>query len=301
MKQLIVNADDFGLTAQVNRGILDAHREGIVSSATLMATGEAFESAVAIGRRSPWLGVGVHLNLTKGIPVSPPSKIPTLVDLRGRLHLTPGRLWKGIVTQQVNLFDVETELRAQITKVLRSGISPTHLDGHKHVHVLPGISDTVIRVAREFGLWSVRCPVESPPAAPRLLRISRSPAISVIKQYLVGRAVSHFARRFREKLGEAGLICPAHFYGLSQTGFLDTESIREILRRVPEGTTELMCHPGYLDADLVRAGTRLLTEREVELQGLTAPQVRKLVANLGIQLASYKDLAGLAQESVAAA
>src|SRR5712692_2782801 len=125
MKQLIVNADDFGLTEQVSRGILDAHREGIVTSTTLMANGGAFDAAVTLARRSPRLRVGVHLNLTQGAPVSPAFRIPTLVDTRGLLHLTPGRLWKCIVTTQVDLSDVETELRAQITKILKAGISLT--------------------------------------------------------------------------------------------------------------------------------------------------------------------------------
>ena len=160
MKQLIVNADDFGLTNQVNRGILEAHRHGIVTSATLMANGEAFESAVEIARHAPDLGVGIHLNLTQGIPVSPAHTIRTLVDKRGRLYLSPGRLWRGVVTRQVSLDDIHTELRAQIAKVRRAGISPTHLDGHKHVHVLPGISKVVIRLAGDFGIRSVRSPVD---------------------------------------------------------------------------------------------------------------------------------------------
>ena len=99
MKQLIVNADDFGLTLGVSKGIVDAHKEGIVSSTTLMANGAAFGTAVSISRRTPGLGIGVHLNLTTGKPVSPARSIPTLVDRDGRLHLNPGRLlrrsWRG--------------------------------------------------------------------------------------------------------------------------------------------------------------------------------------------------------------
>jgi len=123
----------------------------------------------------------------------------------------------------------------------------------------------------------------------------------MVKQYLVGRAVSGFARRFKEKLAEARLLFPARFYGLSQTGFLEALSIQDVLGRLPEGVSELMCHPGYLDTDLVKTGTRLLAEREVEIQALTAPQVRKLVAERGIQLVSYRLLGVSVQEKEIAA
>jgi chitin disaccharide deacetylase len=233
-----------------------------------LANGGAFEFAVSISACAPRLGIGVHLNLSEGVPVSPTSKVPSLVDARGRLHLTPGRLWAGILRRKVSLSDVGRELRAQIEKVIGAGISPTHLDGHKHVHVLPGISAIVIRLAQQFGIGNV------------------------LKQYLVGRGVSGFARRFRKKLKHAGLLCSGHLYGLSETGFLNVRGVQDIVNRIPEGVSELMCHPGYVDADLVETGTRLLFQREIELEALRAPDVRRSVAHQGIQLMSYGDLAG---------
>jgi hopanoid biosynthesis associated protein HpnK len=301
VKQLIVNADDFGLTAGVSRAILDAHREGIVTSTTLMANGAAFDMAVAGSRQTPSLGVGIHLNLSEGVPVSPSLKIPTLVDPRGRLHLTPSRLLKRILAQRVNLFEVELELRAQISRVLRTGISPTHLDGHKHVHVLPGVSDIVIRLAWEFSIPSVRCPLEEPPGFNNIFGDGGSSRASVLKQYLVGRGVSAFARRFRQKLAETGLQYPEHFYGLSCTGFLNTRGIREVLGRLRQGTSELMCHPGYTDADLTNTGTRLLVEREVETFALCSPLIKRLVKDSGIRLVNYRALAGSGQSEAAAA
>ena len=286
MKQLIVNADDFGLTTGVTQGILDAHREGIVTSTTLMANGGAFETAVSMGRRENNLAIGVHLNLTQGVPVSRALDIPTLVDRQGRLHLSPRRLAQGIMSRQVNLVEVEIELWQQIRKVSGAGILPTHLDGHKHVHVLPGVSDIVIRLAKEFLVPSIRCPNETAPKIPTLLRFGNYWPASA-KQYVVGRTVSIFARRFKQKLAKAGLLSPAHFYGLSQTGFLDAVDILDILEDLPEGASELMCHPGYFDTDLARTGTRLLVQREVEMRALTAHQVRKLAADRGIQLINY--------------
>ena len=301
MRELIVNADDFGLTRRVSQGILDAHRNGIVTSTTLLANGSAFGDAVSMSRRAPQLGIGVHLNLSEGAPVSPPFTIPSLVDAQGALHLTPGRLGAGILQRKVSLSDVERELHAQIEKVLRADISPTHLDGHKHIHVLPGISAVVIRLAQQFGIRNVRCPVEERLKLAGLLRHSRGAQTPVVKQYIVGRAVSRVAHRFKERLETAGLICPEHFYGLSETGFLNLQVVQEILNRLPEGISELMCHPGHVDAELRGTGTRLLAQREVEIQALTAPRIITLVADQNIRLVSYRDLTRSRQPAEAAA
>jgi hopanoid biosynthesis associated protein HpnK len=296
MRQLIVNADDFGLTQAVSKGILDAHNEGIVTSASLMANGSAFDTAVSISRRTPELGIGVHLNLTAGTPVSTDLRIRSLVDHTGRMHFSVSRLLQAIVLRRVDLAHVETELRSQISKVVSAGILPTHLDGHKHVHLLPGVSDIVIRLAQEFSIRSIRCPHEVAPDLRTLLRCSDSRS-AVIKQHLVARAVSVFARAFEKKLAKARLLFPDHFYGLSETGFLHTRGILGIVGALPEGVSELMCHPGYLDDDLVNAGTRLLAQREAEMRALTAPTVKTLVAERGIQLVSYRELGTNAAEA----
>ena len=301
MKQLIVNADDFGLTKRVSEAIVEAHRHGIVTSTTLMANGAAFDAATALSRQMPRLGVGVHLNLSEGMPVSPAPRIPSLLNAHGRLHLTPGRLWKGIATRRVSLADVETELRAQIAKIHGAGILPTHLDGHKHVHILPGVADIVVRLAQEFSVSSVRCPLEQPPGLFHMLEGRRTSHSSILKQYLVGRGLSALSRRFRQKLAEADLACPTHFYGISQTGFLDARGILEVLRQLPEGTSELMCHPGYVDAELARTGTRLLGQREIEAFALRSRLITSFLADSGIRLVNYKALAVLSYSSAAAA
>jgi len=298
MKQLIVNADDFGLTPGVNEGILDTHKEGIVTSASLMANGSAFDAAVSISHRTPELGIGVHLNLTTGEPVSPPLGIRSLVDGNGRLHFSVGRLLRALALRRVDLRHVESELRAQITKVVNAGILPTHLDGHKHMHLLPGVSDIVIRLAQEFSIRGIRCPREIAPDLPALLR-GRHSRSAVIKQYLVGRAVSSFAGSFKKKLRKAGLLTTDHFYGLTETGFLHTRSVLGILGALPEGVSELMCHPGYFDEDLVRVRTRLLGQREVEIRALTALIVKIVGADRGIRLISYRGLKADATEPAA--
>jgi chitin disaccharide deacetylase len=290
MKRLIVNADDFGLTRLVSQGILDAHYYGIVTSTSLMANGGAFEEAVAMAMRAPRLSVGVHLALTQGIPVSPALEVPTLVDAHGRLYLTARQVLNRIVTHRIGLREIEIELRAQIAKVLRAGITLTHLDGHKHLHVLPGISEIVIRLAQEFGIPSVRCPMEELPLAclPHYLRNRQA---GVFRQCLAGRVVSWFARHFRLKLAQAGLNYPTHFYGLSQTGLLNLERLEEIIRGLPDGASELMCHPGYADPLLAETGTRLLAQREIESRALMSSRIRELAVSEGIQLVSYSEFA----------
>lgn len=289
MKQLIVNADDFGLTEGVNAGIIDAHTHGIVTSTTIMANGAAFDSAVSSSRGAPELGIGVHLNLTSGEPVAPARKIPSLLDRNGRLHRSPGRLQWALGARKINPPEIEIELRSQIAKVMGAGIRPTHLDGHKHVHLLPVVSQIVIRLAREFSIPCIRCPREIFPNLLTLLR-GANPRTAVLKQYLVAFAVSDFAFGFAEELAKAGLLFPTHFYGLSQTGFLHERAVLDILGGLPEGVIELMCHPGYLDGDLVDSGTRLLEQREVEIRAMTAPRVMRLVVDRGIELISYEQL-----------
>lgn len=301
MKQLIVNADDFGLTESVNKGIWDSCRGGIVTSATLLANGMGFENAAAVAKQIPELGVGVHLNLSEGKPVADATRIPTLVDRGGRLHMAPARLWAGIAAGQVSLSDIEVELRAQVMKIFRTGIRPTHFDGHKHVHVLPRVSEVVIRLAHEFRVQAVRCPEEQKIQTAGRLRDGRVSGFSTLKQSLVSGAVSLMAGSFRLKLEKAELLSPKHFFGISRTGFLNAGAIRQILENLPEGASELMCHPGYHDGDLQRAGTRLLAEREIEIQGLTATSVKDLVVSRGIQLLNYREFVESTQGAWAAA
>jgi len=290
MKKLIVNADDFGLTEGVNRAILDGHRNGIVTSATLMANGEAFDSAVAAASGAPALGVGVHLNLTQGRPVCPAAQVPSIVTSEGFFHPGPGILAWRILTRKVTPRDVEGELRSQIEKVASSGVRITHLDSHKHVHLLPPLFDLVVRLAREYGIGRVRCPVE--PAASGLgpLRSGRGGWPRRARQYLLGRALSTLAACQVKKLENAGLCWPERFYGLSQTGFLDAAILEQLLRAVPDGTSEMMVHPGYVDEALLGTRTRLRVQRETELDALTRPGIRQLAVGLGIELISYDQL-----------
>ena len=290
MKLLIVNADDFGLTESINRAIMVAHRDGILTSASLLANGPAFDQAIASSQQFPQLSVGVHLNISEGRPVSPAARIPSLVNGRGELHLSPFHLWVRILTGQISLEDIHSECRAQVLKLLDAGLGPSHLDGHLHVHVLPQLSHILIALAREFCIPYVRCPAEDLGATlPALWKIAGT-GIATLERSAIAYGVSSFARRLREQLRMAGLFCPDAFLGLAHTGFLDTKSLSALLALVPNGTTELMCHPGYAIAQVESVDGGLARAREAEVVGLTAPQVKEILGSLGIRLSNFRDL-----------
>jgi chitin disaccharide deacetylase len=288
MKQLIVNSDDFGMTHGVNRAIAECHRNGIVTSATIMANCSFFDDAVALAKQIPSLAIGVHLNLSQETPVSSPAEIPTLVNSRRELFLKPHRLLHRIASKKVRLREVEFEMRAQIRRVFDAGISPDHLDGHMHVHVVPGVREIVIKLAREFGVTAVRCPIEFSAQGSRRPRESIRARGGRAARRVVAGGISYFARRFKPLLDKAALRYPAHFIGNNYVGAFDLAAIREILESLPEGLTELMCHPGYVDASLASAGGSLQAEREKETEALTAPEIRDILARNSIQLATYR-------------
>ncbi|HZT69234.1 MAG TPA: ChbG/HpnK family deacetylase [Terriglobia bacterium] len=290
MKKLIVNADDFGLSSGVNRAILEGHRNGIITSTTLMANGPAFDSAVAGALTAPGLGVGVHLNLTQGRPVCEAFRVPSLIQPDGAFHPTPGILAWRIMTGKIQSGDIENELRTQIAKVASSGVRITHLDSHKHIHLLPPVFRLVLKLACEFGIRCVRCPVEPASSALGPLRSRRKGLAGMARQFLLARALSTLASCQVNKVQQAGLWHTKHFVGLSQTGFLDAGILEQMLRSLPEGTTELMCHPGYVDDVLLGTRTRLRAERETELRALTRAGIRQFVDALGIELISYAGL-----------
>jgi hopanoid biosynthesis associated protein HpnK len=290
VKKLIVNADDFGLTDKTNQAILEAHQTGIITSTSLLANGAAFGSAVELAPRMPGLGVGVHLNLVEGTPVSDPSIVSSLVDNKGFFPGSPVRLARKIITGRVKLTEIERELRAQIERILTARISPTHLDGHKHFHILPSVLNIIIRLAREYEVMAVRCPAERSAHLFHLMLTNRVSSPEILKQYVAGRVLLVLASGVRKKLWRARLSCPTHFYGITQTGFLDAKCLQNIICHLPQGTSEIMCHPGYVDLDLVRTPTRLLAQREEELHALTRPEIKALVTELGIELISYRSL-----------
>jgi predicted glycoside hydrolase/deacetylase ChbG (UPF0249 family) len=228
--RLIVNGDDFGFTRDVNEGIVEAHRHGILTATTLMADGNAFDHAVTLARETPSLDVGCHL---------------VLVNRWGMRDLA----W-ALSQSEERIFET---FAAQVGKIVRAGIRPTHLDSHKHAHLLPLVLKAIVRVAHEFGIAWVRRP----------LGFAR-------------------ARHMR------GLKTTARFTGFLATGKLDRERLIAELERLPEGLTELVCHPGKLGPELRGAPTRLKESRAIELAALTSEEARVAINRCGIELVNYR-------------
>ena len=286
MKRVIINADDFGLSPGVNRGILVAFREGVLTSTTMLVNLSSFDDAVRVARSNPDLPVGVHLSLLWGRPVSEPSTVPTLIERGGLFPRNLAVLARRYFLNALNLDDVRREFRAQIDRFRAAGLNPSHVDSHKHVHCLPGVLNALLDVAAERGISRIRFPVEDR-LAPGNANVSvPSPAL---KARVKSGLVAFLSRRGRQTLGERGLRTTDHFVGIAQMDRLDADAMRFILSNLRDGVTELMCHPGY-DDDLAREYSGTPPHREVELMALRNPAVRACLVERGIEPISYKDL-----------
>ena len=250
MKNLIVNADDLGWTDGVNRGILEAHRNGIVTSTSLLANGAAFTGGVEVAKNTPGLGVGVHLNLSDGDPVVPRELVTSLLNDDGVFNGGPENLLLRIARGALDTNEVEQEWEAQIEKVREAGIQPTHLDGHKHVHMLPGLFEIALRLAKRNNIGAIRVAHEASSLRAALSADDEQNTATVLKQGVQARGLKLLARDAREQARNAGISTSDYFCGIAQTGEMTKDGVTQLLRCLPEGTTELMCHPGYVDEAL---------------------------------------------------
>jgi hopanoid biosynthesis associated protein HpnK len=284
VRRLIVNADDFGLTAGVNRAIAEAHDRGVVTSATLMANGRAFEDAIQRVRSAPQLSVGCHVVLVDGSPVLGAQQIPTLTD--GHAHFQDSLVSFALraISGRIDADEIEAEATAQIRKLQAAGVVVSHLDTHKHTHIFPPVLRPLLRSARACGVRAVRNPFEPAPAS----LLARRP--SMWMQFSQVKILGGLARTFRRAVGEAGLLTPDGTVGIVVTGALDERLFASGMDNLPAGTWELVCHPGYNDAELEDVRTRLRESRAIELRLLTSPEARESLTRNGIQLISYRDL-----------
>jgi predicted glycoside hydrolase/deacetylase ChbG (UPF0249 family) len=270
LKRLVVNADDFGFTPDVNEGIVEAHRGGILTATTLMANGEAFEDAVRLAAAVPSLDIGCHLTLIGGRSLLAPHKpLPASVpDLLG-----------AMISGRIAIYD---ELAAQVRKIQTAGIVPTHLDTHKHTHLAPPVLDAVARLSQEFGIPWVRRPFDLPITAASGEAPFLKRATSGLLDILRGR--------FHRVLSRRECRTTDHFAGFQLTGRFRIAELVQLIRALPDGSTELMCHPGRCGPSLRNASTRLKESREEELLALISPEARQALAESQVQLVNYRDL-----------
>ncbi|HYM77483.1 MAG TPA: ChbG/HpnK family deacetylase [Candidatus Dormibacteraeota bacterium] len=287
MRRLIVNADDFGFTSGVNRAIVEAHTHGVVTSCTLMANGTAFAEAAQLTNGLPRLSVGCHVVLIDGEPVLAPDRVPTLTDsrrFRDGLKMFAARAIAGRMDAQ----EIAAEAAAQIRKIQSAGITVSHVDTHKHTHLFPRILQPILNAARDCGVRAIRNPF-GPRTPLRSSQLLARP--NLWTRYAEVRILRRFAGKFREAVDREGFFTPNGTLGIEVTGTLDETLFHAIAHSIPEGTWEFVCHPGYNDTDLQAANTRLRESREAELRVLTIPAARERLAQQGIELISYHDLA----------
>ena len=265
MKNLIVNADDFGLAEGVNQGIIDCHTRGAVSSTTLLVSGEAAQSAVAAAARHPRLGVGLHLNLTSGKPVLAAWRVPSLVDDEG---FFPGMsaMVRRLICGRARRGELAADVQAQLEKCIELGVNPTHIDSHHHLHALPRLRSVVCGVCRKAGITRMR-------------------GYHMSARSLKAFAVAAVARM---PAGES-LRSPDRFSGIEVMGRRDMAvTLRHELSATGD-TLEFMCHPGYADESLSRAST-YSSLREVELEALMSEDFIRVIEAAGVRLVSFRDL-----------
>lgn len=279
MGRLIVNADDFGLTAGVNRAIAELHAAGVLTSTTLMAQERATDEAISMGLAMPSLGVGCHVVLVDGEPVLPAREVASLLDRRtGRFHQELGPFLRRLFTGRIRGEEIEAEAAAQIALLQSRGLRLTHFDSHKHTHMFPAVLKPLLSAARKAGIFAVRNPFEpvwAMRATPRALLVRRGEVM----------ALRCFEPTLRRIIANEGFATTDGTIAVAGTGSLDTGTVRSLLGQLPAGTWELVTHPGYNDADLARVPTRLKASREVEMQAL-----RSVAEFASVELTSFAGL-----------
>ena len=290
MRRLIINADDFGLTAGVNRAILEAHNRGIVTSTTLMANSQAFEDAVARARAQR-CSVGCHVVLLDGVPLLSPECVPSLLapstgNGRREFRESLNEFVVASFRHKLNPEEIEAEATAQIDRIQAAGIKLSHFDTHKHAHMFPAVLRPLLRAARSRGVAAVRNPFGQiwPLPLTSLLRTRQ-----VWKRFAQLNVLRNFSGRFRREVEAHGLRTTDGSLGVLVTGVLDLKLFRAIVDSIPEGTWEFVCHPGYNDRDLDGVQTRLRKSREQELALLTSPEAKQLLRQREIELINYHE------------
>jgi hopanoid biosynthesis associated protein HpnK len=277
---LIVHADDFGISENVNEGILLAHTRGIVTSASIMAGGAAFEHAVAMSHRTPSLDVGVHVTLTGERPLLPAADVRSLVDGEGRFPDHATAFGKRYLLGRIRPGEVRKEIEAQLKTVRNAGIKISHVDSHQHVHMFPMVFAILLDLIKEYGIPAVRIPRERLSA--KLFWRSRS--IMRVLQLLTLNALCERALRV-----SGPVLRPQHFAGFLFGGKLTATNLRYLLENVPSsGCCEIMCHPG-LDDPESRYG-HWGYQWAAEIEALLDPQCGDILRQRGIPLISYRHL-----------
>lgn len=281
MKKLIINADDFGLHTAVNQAIVQGHRQGCISSTSLMASGKAVEDAAALAEKIPALGIGVHLTLVAEKPVLSPDKIPTLVDENGYFFANHMVFIKKYLAGQISLQEVRAECEAQILRVCALGIVPSHIDSHQHLHVLPRLIDLCLSLAQQYDISKVRIPAEP------YFFSGGYPAGN--GRMLAKCGLTFLAERARSKARQKNFLFPNHFFGMVAGGHMSQRYLLPVLQHQPLGCSEIMVHPG-LSPEILATEYDWKYQWQEEFDALTSPTTMQWIKDHHVKLISFKEL-----------
>ncbi|QJU57507.1 hopanoid biosynthesis-associated protein HpnK [Sphingomonas sp. AP4-R1] len=265
-RRLVVTADDFGVSLPVNDAVEQAHRDGILTAASLMVTGDAVDDAVARARALPLLGVGLHLVLVEGRPALPPERVPSLVGADGLFRTDMVGMAFAIALSAAARRQLEAEIEAQFAAFAATGLPLDHVNAHKHFHLHPMIASTILKVGRRFGMKSVRAPVEHG-----------------------ARGIeSWWAGKLQKRLRRAGLSVPDQVVGLAWSGAFDAARMQTALADLHPGLTEIYTHPATAD---VYPGSAPGYRYRDELAALVDPVAKSILVGKGVRHGNFSTFA----------
>ncbi|HEX7850255.1 MAG TPA: hopanoid biosynthesis-associated protein HpnK [Sphingomonas sp.] len=274
MKRLIVTADDFGASSEVNEAVERAHRDGILTAASLMVAGNAAADAVTRARALPQLGVGLHIVLVEGKPVLPADRIPALVDATGNFRTDMARAAVTIFASLTARRQLAAEIEAQFAAFAATGLALDHVNAHKHFHLHPTIAGTILKIGQRFGMRAARAPIEPRQLLRQVDGTDTGPRIETV-----------WARLVRARLRRAGMLVPDQVFGLAWSGAMTADRVRGILERLPDGLTEIYAHP----ATGAYPGSAPGYDYLGELTALTDPLAETILTRDRVALGRFAD------------
>ena len=281
MKRLIVNADDFGLHSEVNKAVIRGYQKGCIRSTSLMPTGAAVEEASQLARENPWLGIGIHLTLVAENPLLPRDKVSTLLAEDGKFHADHMVFIKNYLLGNIDKGQLYAECEAQIARAVSLGLNITHLDSHQHLHTLPGITEICLELMKKYGIRRMRYPGEA------FLFEGGYP--SGMFRRVAKCGLTACAMLARRQAKDYHIAMPDSFFGMLAGGHMEEEYFMNILEALPEGTSEIMVHPGA-DAGVLGSIYDWQYHWEDELAAVTSKQVMAYTREQNIRLISFKEL-----------
>jgi len=274
IKGIIINADDFGLTEGINRGIIDAFSQGIVTRASIMPCAVGFNHAISLIKQNPGLNIGIHLTLVGEKPVSSRDKIGSLLEPDGALYRNHRAFLLKYFSKKIKLDEISHEFECQIKKILDTGVKVNHMDSHQHLHMLPGIFELSIGLAKKYGIKNIR--------------ITRQNYLTIgsFREFALVAMNSLSLKQHKKKLSASDICFTSNFWGFKKGGLIKEKDLLSFFDRIKPGITEIMCHPGYSDQEYMRKYSFWGYNPDEELKALTSQNVKNKLKDKGIELIS---------------